>query len=157
MSSAPDPNKPPLRSKRTSPLTLLLCVVVFAVAGGFAYLYVKLGRTPTLEDFKQSVAEISKKFQGAPIEVMTTTGEKNTMLAVSLKKSAVDEYKTKYEKVRVVIPQLDFDMTAPKNEWPLVGRKPVLEYTTIDLKSVSCTVYGIGADGTEVELYRQDK
>lgn len=162
MGKEADPKKDPIQTKKKgSPLVTILVVVLFLAAAGIGYFYVVYERFPTPGEVKDKAVELAGKAKelakGPPIEIMTTSPEKNTAVVVSLKKDSVDELKRKFEKIRVVIPQLDYDMTAPQSEWPVIGRKQILEYHPIKIDEVSCTVFGISADGKMAEIYKQEK
>ncbi len=165
-------NEPVQSKKKSSPVTMILVVLVFAAAAGIAYFYVKNDRLPTTDEVKKAASDTASKTKDAvsdlankakemtkkpPVEVMTTTGEKMTTVVVSLKKDSVDEFKTKYAKIQVVIKELDFNEIAPKSSWPVIGRKDVLEYHPIKIDEVSCTVNGITDDGKVEELYKHVK
>lgn len=171
MGKQADPNKEPLRSKKSgSPLLILFAAVILLAATGIAYFYVTHDRLPTTGEIKDKAAELAGKSKetatdlagkakeiakSCPIELQTTSAENSTTIVVRLKPGAADDYKSRYEKIRVVIPQLDFDSTASRSDWPLIGRKTALANRTTKLEDCPCTVTGIAADGRAVELYRQ--
>jgi uncharacterized protein (UPF0333 family) len=171
MSKEPDPKKEPLQSKKkTSPVMMLLVLILFVAAAGLAYFYVKNDRLPTTDEMKQAAADTAGKTKdtvtdlakkakewtkGAPFELVTTPADKNTRVVVTLKKDAVDEFKSKYAFVQVIIPELQFNEKAPKSAWPVIGTKDIIEYHPIKADEVSCTVNGITDDGKVDKLYER--
>jgi hypothetical protein len=170
MAREADPNKEPIQSKKKgSMLMTLFAVIIFAAAAGLAYFYVIHGRPPTTKELSDAATNLKDKAsdlankakdmtKGGPVELMTTSNQKVTTVAVTLKKESVDEYKSKYSHVQVVIPQLDFNEKAPKSSWPVIGRKDIIEYHPIKIEEVDLTVNGIEeGTGKVVELYKQSK
>lgn len=170
MAKEADSHKEPIQSKKKgSVLMTLFAIIIVAAAAGLAYFYVIHGRPPTTKELGDAAANLKDKAsdlagkakdlaKATPVELMTTSDQKVTTVVVSLKKEAVDEYKSKYSHVQVVIPQLDFNEKAPKSSWPVIGRKEIIEYHPIKIDEVDVAVNGIEeGTGKVVELFKQSK
>lgn len=93
--------------------------------------------------------------QGCPVTLDTVSHGASTTVDVSLKGEWVAELKQKFAKIRVEIPELEFDRTVWRTSWPALGRKVLAGNRTTKIENCTVVVTGFGLNEQSTILYGQ--